>query len=81
MRALRALCDEGAIRRVGRSRFAVVDAERLRDLARRGRSGDVGEAVRGGAARGQSMRLRRMPTSSMSDRATWSPTMISKPYG
>ena len=34
VRALRALCDAGAIRRVGRSRFAVVDAHRLRDLAR-----------------------------------------------
>jgi CRP/FNR family transcriptional regulator len=34
VRSLRALCDEGAIRRIGRSRFVVVDAQRLRDLAR-----------------------------------------------
>jgi CRP-like cAMP-binding protein len=34
VRSLRALCDEGAIRRIGRSRFAVVDAQRLRELAR-----------------------------------------------
>ena len=34
VRALRALCEAGAIRRIGRSRFVVVDAERLRDLAR-----------------------------------------------
>jgi len=34
VRALRTLCEAGAIRRVGRSRFTVVDAERLRDLAR-----------------------------------------------
>ena len=34
VRSLRALCDEGVVRRVGRSRFAVVDARRLRELAR-----------------------------------------------
>jgi CRP/FNR family transcriptional regulator len=34
VRSLRALCDDGAIRRVGRSRFAIVDERRLRDLAR-----------------------------------------------
>jgi len=34
VRALRALCDAGAIRRVGRSRFSVVDAQRLQELAR-----------------------------------------------
>ena len=34
VRSLRALCDEGAIRRTGRSRFAIVDEHRLRDLAR-----------------------------------------------
>jgi CRP/FNR family transcriptional regulator len=34
VRALRALCDAGAIQRVGRSRFAVADLRRLRDLAR-----------------------------------------------
>jgi CRP/FNR family transcriptional regulator len=34
VRALRALCDAGAIRRVGRSRFAVTDPQRLRELAR-----------------------------------------------
>jgi CRP/FNR family transcriptional regulator, dissimilatory nitrate respiration regulator len=34
VRSLRALCDVGVVRRVGRSRFAVVDARRLRELAR-----------------------------------------------
>jgi CRP/FNR family transcriptional regulator len=34
VRALRALCDAGAIRRVGRSRFVVVDARRLSELTR-----------------------------------------------
>lgn len=34
VRALRALCEAGAIRRAGRSRFTIVDAARLRDLAR-----------------------------------------------
>lgn len=34
VRSLRALCDEGVVRRVGRSRFAVVDARRLRERAR-----------------------------------------------
>lgn len=34
VRSLRALCDAGAVRRVGRSRFTVVDAQRLRMLAR-----------------------------------------------
>jgi CRP-like cAMP-binding protein len=34
VRALRALCEEGVVRRVGRSRFAVTDAQRLRELAR-----------------------------------------------
>ena len=34
VRALRALCDEGALRRDGRSRFVVVDEQRLRVLAR-----------------------------------------------
>jgi CRP-like cAMP-binding protein len=32
VRSLRALCDAGAIRRTGRSRFAVANAERLRSL-------------------------------------------------
>jgi CRP/FNR family transcriptional regulator len=34
VRSLRALCDEGALRRDGRSRFVVVDEQRLRALAR-----------------------------------------------
>ena len=34
VRSLRALCEDGAIQRVGRSRFAIVDERRLRDLAR-----------------------------------------------
>ncbi len=34
VRSLRALCDDGVVHRVGRSRFAVVDARRLRELAR-----------------------------------------------
>jgi CRP-like cAMP-binding protein len=34
VRSLRALCDDGVVRRVGRSRFAVVDARRLRERAR-----------------------------------------------
>ena len=34
VRSLRALCDEGAIRRVGRARFDVASADRLRQLAR-----------------------------------------------
>jgi CRP/FNR family transcriptional regulator len=34
VRALRMLCDDGAIRRVGRSRFVVIDARRLREHAR-----------------------------------------------
>jgi CRP-like cAMP-binding protein len=34
VRALRALCDDGAIARVGRSRFTVLDERRLRELAR-----------------------------------------------
>lgn len=34
VRSLRALCDDGAVRRVGRSRFAVVDEQRLRERAR-----------------------------------------------
>jgi len=34
VRSLRGLCGAGAVRRVGRSRFAVVDAPRLRELAR-----------------------------------------------
>jgi CRP/FNR family transcriptional regulator, dissimilatory nitrate respiration regulator len=34
VRSLRALCDDGVVRRIGRSRFAVVDARRLRELAR-----------------------------------------------
>jgi CRP/FNR family transcriptional regulator len=34
VRSLRALCDAGAIRRAGRSRFVIVDAARLRELAR-----------------------------------------------
>ena len=34
VRSLRTLCDEGAIRRVGRARFDVANADRLRDLAR-----------------------------------------------
>lgn len=34
VRSLRALCDEGAIRRVGRARFDVANADRLRQLAR-----------------------------------------------
>lgn len=34
VRSLRALCDEGAIRRIGRSRFAIADEHRLRELAR-----------------------------------------------
>jgi CRP/FNR family transcriptional regulator, dissimilatory nitrate respiration regulator len=33
VRSLRALCDAGVVLRVGRSRFAVVDARRLRELA------------------------------------------------
>ena len=34
VRSLRALCDAGAIRRVGRSRFAVADGDLLRAMAR-----------------------------------------------
>jgi CRP/FNR family transcriptional regulator len=34
VRSLRALCDEGALRRDGRSRFVVLDEQRLRALAR-----------------------------------------------
>ena len=34
VRSLRSLCDAGAIRRVGRSRFVVTDSTRLRELAR-----------------------------------------------
>jgi CRP/FNR family transcriptional regulator, dissimilatory nitrate respiration regulator len=34
VRSLRALCDDGAVRRIGRSRFDVVDEQRLRELAR-----------------------------------------------
>jgi CRP/FNR family transcriptional regulator len=34
VRSLRALCADGAIRRVGRSRFTIVDADRLRELSR-----------------------------------------------
>jgi CRP/FNR family transcriptional regulator len=34
VRSLRALCDDGALRRDGRSRFVVVDEQRLRALAR-----------------------------------------------
>ena len=34
VRSLRALCVEGAIQRVGRSRFTIVDERRLRELAR-----------------------------------------------
>jgi len=34
VRSLRALCDEGAIRRVGRAKFDVVNTGRLRELAR-----------------------------------------------
>jgi DNA-binding GntR family transcriptional regulator len=34
VRSLRALCDDGALRRDGRSRFVVVDEQRLRELAR-----------------------------------------------
>jgi DNA-binding GntR family transcriptional regulator len=33
VRALRGLCHAGAIRRTGRSRFAVASVERLRSLA------------------------------------------------
>ena len=33
VRSLRALCDAGAIRRAGRSRFAVASVARLRSLA------------------------------------------------
>ena len=33
VRSLRALCDAGALRRVGRSRFVVTDAARLREMA------------------------------------------------
>ena len=34
VRSLRTLCDDGAIRRVGRSRFVVIDGRRLREHAR-----------------------------------------------
>ena len=34
VRSLRTLCDEGAIRRVGRAKFDVANASRLRELAR-----------------------------------------------
>jgi hypothetical protein len=34
VRSLRALCDAGAIRRIGRSRFALADANALRAMAR-----------------------------------------------
>jgi CRP/FNR family transcriptional regulator, dissimilatory nitrate respiration regulator len=34
VRSLRALCDDGVVRRVGRSRFVVSDARRLRERAR-----------------------------------------------
>lgn len=34
VRSLRSLCDAGAIRRVGRSRFVVADSARLREMAR-----------------------------------------------
>lgn len=34
VRSLRALCDDGALRRDGRSRFVVTDEQRLRELAR-----------------------------------------------
>ena len=34
VRSLRALCDDGALRRDGRSRFVVADEQRLRELAR-----------------------------------------------
>jgi diketogulonate reductase-like aldo/keto reductase len=47
VRALRALCDSGAIRRVGRSRFAVTDQRRLRELARARGEAVSGEAVSG----------------------------------